>query len=40
VLATDPEAKSDFERFCETTGHRLMSFEQQGDVLVFVLEKA
>jgi len=40
VLATDPEAKSDFERFCETTGHRLLSFEQRDDVLVFVLEKA
>lgn len=40
VLATDPEAKADFERFCETTGHRLKRFEQQGEVLVFVLEKA
>jgi len=40
VLATDPDAKGDFERFCESTGHLLVSFEYKDDVLVFVLEKA
>lgn len=40
VLATDPDAKGDFERFCEATGHTLVSYERRDDLLVFVLEKA
>jgi tRNA 2-thiouridine synthesizing protein A len=40
VLATDPQAKSDFEHFCEATGHRLLRAEREGEVLVLVLEKA
>ena len=40
VLATDPQAKADFDRFCEATGHRLRAFEQREDVLIFVLEKS
>lgn len=39
VLATDPQAKADFDRFCEVTGHRLREFERREEVLVFVLEK-
>ncbi len=40
VLATDPQAKADFDRFCEATGHHLREFERREDVLVFVLEKS
>jgi TusA-related sulfurtransferase len=40
VLATDPDARDDFERFCEATGHRLHGIEEQAGVLVIVLEKA
>jgi tRNA 2-thiouridine synthesizing protein A len=39
VLATDPEARSDFERFCEATGHLLHGIDEEGGVLVIVLEK-
>jgi len=39
VLATDPEARSDFERFCEASGHKLLSAEERAGTLVFVLQK-
>ena len=39
VLATDPGAIKDFEAFCKTTGHRLLSASQAGDVLTFDIEK-
>ena len=40
VLATDPGAAKDFENFCKTTGHRLLSASQAGDVLTFDIQKA
>ncbi len=39
VLATDPGAVKDFEAFCKTTGHRLLSANHTGDVLTFEIEK-
>jgi tRNA 2-thiouridine synthesizing protein A len=39
VLATDPGAVKDFEAFCKTTGYRLLSASQAGDVLTFDIEK-
>lgn len=40
VLATDPASKSDFETFCEATGHRLLKNERQDEIFVYVIEKA
>jgi tRNA 2-thiouridine synthesizing protein A len=40
ILATDPGAIKDFEAFCKTTGHRLLSAIQDGDVLTFDIQKA
>jgi len=39
VLATDPGAIKDFEAFCKTTGYRLLTASQDGDVLTFEIEK-
>jgi len=40
VLATDPGAIKDFQAFCKTTGHALLSSDQTGDVLSFDIRKA
>ena len=40
VLATDPAAAGDFERFSEASGHELLSLERDGGVLLVVLRKA
>jgi tRNA 2-thiouridine synthesizing protein A len=40
VLATDSGAIKDFEAFCKTTGHQLLSASQNGDVLTFDIQKA
>jgi tRNA 2-thiouridine synthesizing protein A len=40
VLATDPGAVKDFEAFCKTTGYRLLATSQDGDVLIFDIQKA
>jgi tRNA 2-thiouridine synthesizing protein A len=39
IEATDPGSVKDFAHFCETTGHRLVSSSQDGDVFQFVIEK-
>ncbi|WP_421783681.1 sulfurtransferase TusA family protein [Kiloniella litopenaei] len=40
IHATDPSAELDFKNFCETTGHELISFEEQADdVLVMKIKK-
>ncbi|MDH3771392.1 MAG: sulfurtransferase TusA family protein [Nitrospirota bacterium] len=39
VLATDPTSKRDFEAFCETTGHKLLTNENRDDIFVYVIEK-
>jgi tRNA 2-thiouridine synthesizing protein A len=40
VLATDPESEADFASFCELTGHKLLRSERDGEIYVYVLEKA
>jgi tRNA 2-thiouridine synthesizing protein A len=40
VQATDPGAPGDFEHFCQTTGHRLVSIETVGEVITIRLEVA
>ena len=40
VLATDPGAAKDFEHFCKTTGHELVSASEEDGVLAFVIRKA
>jgi len=39
VLATDPGAVKDFEAFCKTTGYRLLTAGQNGEVLTFDIQK-
>jgi len=38
VLATDPTAQRDIERFCRFLGHRLLLAQQADDELVFLIE--
>jgi tRNA 2-thiouridine synthesizing protein A len=40
VLATDPASVADFTSFCDATGHRLLSRQQEDGLYVFVIEKA
>jgi tRNA 2-thiouridine synthesizing protein A len=40
VLATDPASKSDFENFCEATGHALLRSERDGAIFIYLIEKA
>jgi tRNA 2-thiouridine synthesizing protein A len=39
VLATDPASVADFTSFCDATGHRLLSSQQEDGLYVFVIEK-
>ncbi|MBV1836518.1 sulfurtransferase TusA family protein [Acetobacter estunensis] len=39
VLATDRASVSDFRSFCKETGHALVAFGEEGDVLSFVIRK-
>jgi tRNA 2-thiouridine synthesizing protein A len=38
VLATDPAAKRDVDRFCRFLGHALIAAEEHGDQLSFLIE--
>lgn len=40
VLATDPGALQDFEAFCRTTGHRLLSQETVDGVLRVSIQRS
>jgi tRNA 2-thiouridine synthesizing protein A len=40
VLATDPASEADFTDFCDATGHRLLSSEQNDGLYTYVIEKA
>jgi len=40
VIATDPGAAKDFEHFCKTTGHHLLSAREDGGTLIFEIRKA
>ena len=39
LIATDPVAKKDVEKFCEFLNHKLLSFEKSEDQLVFKVQK-
>ena len=39
LVATDPATKKDVEKFCEFLNHKLLSFEQSEDQLVFKIQK-
>lgn len=39
VLATDPGSVADMKSFCEMTGNRLISSDQDGDVFVYHIAK-
>ena len=39
VLATDPGSVKDFDAFCATTGHGLVSSDETGGVYRFVIRK-
>jgi tRNA 2-thiouridine synthesizing protein A len=38
VQATDPGAPADFEHFCQTTGHRLLSVETLDQTIIIRIE--
>lgn len=40
VIATDPGATKDFEHFCKTTGHHLVSAREEAGALIFEIRKA
>jgi tRNA 2-thiouridine synthesizing protein A len=40
VFATDPQAPKDFQAFCDTTGHTLVSSTEADGVFRFVLRRA
>jgi tRNA 2-thiouridine synthesizing protein A len=40
VIATDPGAPKDFEHFCKTTGHQLLTQREEAGVLTFDIRKA
>lgn len=40
VLATDPGSVADIKAFCEMTGNRLISSEQDADVFIYHIEKS
>jgi len=40
VFATDPQAPKDFQAFCDTTGHTLVSSTEKDGVFRFVLRRA
>ncbi|CAM3323038.1 sulfurtransferase TusA family protein [Thalassospira profundimaris] len=40
VLATDPGSVADMKAFCEMTGNRLISSEQDEDVFIYHIEKS
>ncbi|KZB60327.1 MULTISPECIES: sulfurtransferase TusA family protein [Thalassospira] len=39
VLATDPGSVADMKSFCEMTGNRLISSDQEDDVFIYFIEK-
>ena len=39
LIATDPAAKKDVEKFCEFLCHQLISFEKKDDQLIFRIKK-
>lgn len=39
VLATDRASIADFQAYCRETGHALLSFGEEGDVLSFTIRR-
>ena len=39
VLATDRAAVTDFQAFCQETGHALLAWSEEGGVFSFVIRK-
>lgn len=39
VLADDPAAEEDIKRFAKRTGHKILLFEKNRDILRFLIEK-
>jgi len=39
VLADDPAAEEDIKRFAKRTGHEIISFENEGNKLRFLIRK-
>ena len=40
LLATDPAAVVDVPHFCAESGHRLIQQTQEGETLIFLIEKS
>jgi tRNA 2-thiouridine synthesizing protein A len=40
LLATDPAAVVDVPHFCAEAGHRLIQQTQEGETLIFLIEKS
>ena len=39
LIATDPAAKKDVEKFCEFLDHKLVSFKKEKDKFIFQIKK-
>ncbi len=39
ILATDKDAKKDFEFFCRQTGHKLISHQIENNIDIFLIQK-
>ena len=39
LIATDPAAKKDVEKFCEFLDHKLLSFKKEKDQFIFQIKK-
>lgn len=40
VIADDPAAEEDIKRFAKRTGHEIISFQKEGNILKFLIKKA
>ncbi|MGB3341657.1 MAG: sulfurtransferase TusA family protein [bacterium] len=39
VITDDPAAEEDIKRFAKRTGHEIVKFEKEGDILRFLIKK-
>ena len=39
LIATDPAAKKDVEKFCEILDHKIVSFKKEKDQFIFQIKK-
>ncbi|MFH1584047.1 MAG: sulfurtransferase TusA family protein [Actinomycetota bacterium] len=39
ILADDPAAEEDLKRFAKRTGHKVIKFEKNGDIIRFLIKK-